>query len=76
MTEDEIVAMVVILFVAGHVTTVNLIANGTFALLTHPAEAARFMMVVFPMCLMLVSFAVSLFVRLKQSPSIESADDV
>jgi cytochrome P450 len=39
LTEDEIVAMVFILFVAGHITTVNLIANGVFALLTHPEQA-------------------------------------
>jgi cytochrome P450 len=41
LTEDEILAMVFILFVAGHITTVNLIANGVFALLTHPAQAAK-----------------------------------
>lgn len=39
LTEDEVVAMVFILFVAGHVTTVNLIANGVFALLTNPEQA-------------------------------------
>jgi cytochrome P450 len=38
LTEDEILAMVFILFVAGHITTVNLIANGVFALLTHPEQ--------------------------------------
>jgi cytochrome P450 len=41
LTEDEILAMVFILFVAGHITTVNLIANGVFALLTHPKQAAK-----------------------------------
>ena len=41
LTEDEILAMVFILFVAGHITTVNLIANGVFALLTNPEQAAR-----------------------------------
>ncbi len=41
LTEDEILAMVFILFVAGHITTVNLVANGFFALLTHPEQAAR-----------------------------------
>jgi cytochrome P450 len=41
LTEDEILAMVFILFVAGHITTVNLIANGVFALLTHPEQAAK-----------------------------------
>ena len=39
LTEDEILAMVFILFVAGHITTVNLIANGVYALLTHPEQA-------------------------------------
>jgi cytochrome P450 len=41
LTEDEILAMVFILFVAGHITTVNLIANGVFALLTNPEQAAK-----------------------------------
>jgi cytochrome P450 PksS len=41
LTEDDILAMVFILFVAGHITTVNLIANGVFALLTNPEQAAR-----------------------------------
>lgn len=41
MTEDEILAMVFILFVAGHITTVNLIANGVYALLTNPEQAER-----------------------------------
>jgi cytochrome P450 len=41
LTEDEILAMVFILFVAGHITTVNLIANGVFALLTNPDQAAQ-----------------------------------
>jgi len=41
LTEDEILAMVFILFVAGHITTVNLIGNGIFALLTNPEQAAR-----------------------------------
>ena len=38
LTEDEILAMVFILFVAGHITTVNLIANGVFAFLQHPEQ--------------------------------------
>jgi cytochrome P450 family 107 subfamily K polypeptide 1 len=41
LTEDEILSMVFVLFVAGHITTVNLIANGVFALLTNPEQAAR-----------------------------------
>ncbi|MDF2760197.1 MAG: cytochrome hydroxylase [Thermomicrobiales bacterium] len=41
LTEDEVLAMVFILFVAGHITTVNLIANGVFALLTNPEQAAK-----------------------------------
>jgi cytochrome P450 len=35
MSEDELVAMVVILLIAGHETTVNLIGNGMLALLEH-----------------------------------------
>lgn len=38
LTEDEVLAMVFILFVAGHITTVNLIANGIYALLANPAQ--------------------------------------
>ena len=41
LTDDEILAMVFILFVAGHITTVNLIANGVFVLLTHPEQLAN-----------------------------------
>lgn len=41
LTEDEILAMVFVLFVAGHITTVNLIANGVYALLTHPEEIKK-----------------------------------
>ncbi|MCA9877343.1 MAG: cytochrome P450 [Thermomicrobiales bacterium] len=38
LTEDDVVAMVFILFVAGHITTVNLITNGIYALLTNPEQ--------------------------------------
>jgi cytochrome P450 len=41
LTEDEVVAMVLVLYTAGHITTLNLIANGVFALLSHPEQAAR-----------------------------------
>ncbi|MCI0572138.1 MAG: cytochrome P450 [Myxococcaceae bacterium] len=41
LTEDELVSMVFILYIAGHVTTVNLLGNGVFALLSHPDQLAR-----------------------------------
>jgi cytochrome P450 PksS len=41
LNEDELVAMIVLLLVAGHETTVNLIGNGTLALLQHPHELQR-----------------------------------
>jgi len=41
MSEPELLSMVSLLFVAGHETTVNLIGNGTCALLAHPDELAR-----------------------------------
>jgi cytochrome P450 len=41
LAKDELVAMVVQLLYAGHETTRNLIGNGLFALLQHPAELAR-----------------------------------
>ena len=41
LTSDELVDQVVLLFVAGHETTVNLIGNGTAALLRHRAELER-----------------------------------
>ena len=41
MSGDELLAMVFLLLIAGHETTVNLIGNGTLALLTHPEQRAR-----------------------------------
>jgi cytochrome P450 len=38
LTEDELLALVILLLVAGHETTVNLIGNGTLALLEHPDQ--------------------------------------
>ncbi|MDT0541922.1 MULTISPECIES: cytochrome P450 [Streptomyces] len=38
LTEEEIIANVQFLFVAGHETTVNLIGNGLLALLRHPDQ--------------------------------------
>jgi cytochrome P450 len=40
LTDEELVAQVVLLYVAGHETTVNLIGNGTLALLNDPGQAA------------------------------------
>jgi cytochrome P450 len=41
LSEDEMLAMIVLLLVAGHETTVNLIGNGVLALLEHPEQMKR-----------------------------------
>lgn len=41
LSADEVLAMVFLLVVAGHETTVNLIGNGTLALLQNPGELER-----------------------------------
>ena len=41
LSDDEMMAMVFLLLVAGHETTVNLIGNGTLALLEHPQEMEK-----------------------------------
>jgi cytochrome P450 len=41
LNEDELVAMIFLLLIAGHETTVNLIGNGMLALLEHPDQMQR-----------------------------------
>jgi cytochrome P450 PksS len=41
LSSDELLAMVFLLLIAGHETTVNLIGNGMLALFEHPEDLAR-----------------------------------
>jgi pimeloyl-[acyl-carrier protein] synthase len=41
LSSDEVIAMCLLLFIAGHETTVNLIGNGTLALLRHPEQLRK-----------------------------------
>jgi cytochrome P450 PksS len=41
LSEDELLAMVALLLIAGHETTVNLIGNGMLALMEHPDQMER-----------------------------------
>jgi cytochrome P450 len=40
LDDEELVAQTLLLYIAGHETTVNLIANGTLALVHHPGQLA------------------------------------
>ncbi len=40
LDDDELIAQTLLLYIAGHETTVNLIAGGTLALLNHPDQLA------------------------------------
>jgi cytochrome P450 PksS len=41
LSEEELLAMIFLLLVAGHETTVNPIGSGTLVLLTHPDQRER-----------------------------------
>jgi cytochrome P450 len=42
LNEEEALATVFLMYLAGHVTTVNLVGNGVVALLTHPDQLKKF----------------------------------
>jgi cytochrome P450 len=42
ISEDEIISLVVLIYMAGHTTTLNLIGNSVLLLLTHPDQLSRF----------------------------------
>jgi cytochrome P450 len=41
LSDDELIAQTLLLYIAGHETTVNLIGGGTLALLRHPGQLAQ-----------------------------------
>jgi cytochrome P450 len=41
LTQEEMLATVFLMYIAGHVTTVNLVGNGMVALLSHPEQLAK-----------------------------------
>ena len=41
LSEEELIAQVTLLYIAGHETTVNLIGNGALSLLRHRAQLER-----------------------------------
>lgn len=40
LSEEEVLSMAFVMYLAGHVTTVNLVGNGVVALLSHPGQLA------------------------------------
>ena len=44
LTEDELYSMIILLIIAGHETTVNLIGNGMYALFEHPDQLKKLRM--------------------------------
>lgn len=41
LSEDELLSIIILVYMAGHVTTVNLLGNGAYALLAHPEQLAK-----------------------------------